>query len=286
MDQKPDSFCDIENIAINILKDSRSYGIFPTPVDKILNYTELKINTQNDLSSIEPSFISKAFNAFVLAKRKVLGLLDYFNKEIYIDSTQNYNKKRFIKLHETGHKVIPWQQEIMEYYVDDKRTLDPDTKELFESEANYFASSTLFQLNIFDEESKKLPLSIESPIFLAKKFGASNHASIRRYVEHSQNSCALLVFEEINLDGKNKIRVRNYFQSKSFTKQFGELIWPENMDNKYPFMYYVYLKKKKPVDGEFSFLLKSEVSTKFQFQYYNNGFNTFVFIRPIGEFNK
>lgn len=130
MDNKPESSIDIEKIALNILKDSRTYGIFPTPVDRIINYCELKINQNIDLSTIEPSFISKAFGLFVKAKRKVLGILDYFKNEILIDSTQNKNRNRFIKLHETGHKVIPWQEQVHRF--DDKYSLDQETKLLFE----------------------------------------------------------------------------------------------------------------------------------------------------------
>lgn len=283
MDSKPDSIKDIEKIAINILKDSRTYGILPTPVDKIVEYTELKINQNIDLGSIHPSFLSKAFNILVEAKRKLMGVLDFGNKEIYLDLNQNVNKNRFIKLHEVGHNSLPWQKEIFKFFLDDKHTLDPDTKEMFENEASFFASSTLFQLHIFDDESKKLPLSILSAMYLAKKFGASMHASIRRYVENSNKRCALLVLE---IDSKSKINIRNYFQSDPFTNEYGDLNFIDSINNRTPFIEDINLFKKFHVNGLFNFKDKFNKNIKLNYHFFHNSYNYFIFLFPHGELIK
>ena len=44
---------DIENISFDILKSSKSLDVFPTPIDKILQYSELIVAEGIDLKSLE-----------------------------------------------------------------------------------------------------------------------------------------------------------------------------------------------------------------------------------------
>ena len=63
-------------------------------------------------------------------------------------------KKNFVQLHEIGHGVLSWQNEIM-LALDNDETLCEEYGEQFEAEANYFASITLFQHERFFEECQK-----------------------------------------------------------------------------------------------------------------------------------
>jgi hypothetical protein len=238
---------DIENVSFDILKQSKSLGVFPTPVNSIVQYCDLKVDTENCLSKIPKNYLAKASETLKRAIRKVKGAVDRREKVIYLDLTQSSNRQRFVKLHETGHDALPWQRKIFDHY-DDEITLDPDTKIEFEAEANFFASGTLFQLDRFEEEAKLLELTIQSPIALGKKFGASIHATIRRYVEKSPKRCALLVLEK---DGLLKIKVRNYFQSVSFTNEFGALSWPEYLGPDSAFILDCTFGRKMRMDGQF-----------------------------------
>jgi Zn-dependent peptidase ImmA (M78 family) len=78
---------------------------------------------------------------------------------ILLDPTCTPGKKNFVKLHEVGHKVLPWQRQSL-VYVDDDVTLDPETKDRFEREASFFASEVLFQCDRFDREARDLPLGV------------------------------------------------------------------------------------------------------------------------------
>ena len=163
---------DIEKISYEILKGSKCFDIFPTPVDRIVEYTELVVHSGIDLSKIQPSYLSRATDALKRALNKVRGALDRKEKIIYLDSSIKASKKNFVKLHEVGHEVLPWQHSIYEALEEDDNTLNIETREEFEMEANLFASTTLFQCDRFYSEMDKLGLSINSSMQLAKQFGA------------------------------------------------------------------------------------------------------------------
>src|SRR5882724_11183015 len=218
---------DIDKIAKNILLASKAWGVLPTPVDKIIQFADLQIAHGIDLSRVEPGFITANFQFVKQVLSKVRGMVDFRQKTIYLDHSQNPKRKNFVKLHEVGHKACSWQSDL-KGFMDDDKTLDPSVDEEFEREASYFASGALFQLERFDHEAAKLPLCIRSAQVLAQTFGSSNHASIRRYVELSKKCCAVLILHQPVPNGEYTAGIRNYFQSPSFTAEFGELQWPGN----------------------------------------------------------
>lgn len=101
---------DIDKISKEILKQSKAYDTFPTPVDKIVNYAELNVAENINLSKLEPDFFDKFSGAFKNTLDKIRGLLDREEKVIYLDLDQTTNRKNFVKLHEVGHDVLPWQR--------------------------------------------------------------------------------------------------------------------------------------------------------------------------------
>lgn len=274
---------DIEKVSYEILRGSNSLDVFPTPIDKVVGYSELVVREEIDLSKVHVGFLTQASDALFKAMSKVRGLLDRTHKTIYLDQSQGKERKNFVQLHEVGHEVLPWQKKIHEILHDDDDSLNIDTNEEFEAEANYFASITLFQHDRFMNELNKLSLEIESPMQLAKIFGASVHAALRRYVECSKNSCALLVLENISKPKEFvKCNLRDKFQSEKFTKMFGELLIPFELGYTWLFVQDYYFRRKfKKVD---SISLPTDTgSVNFTYHFFNNGYNAFVFIFPLGE---
>ena len=53
------SIKDIEKISLEILKDSKSLDIFPTPIDKIVSYVDLTVSSNVDISQIHEGYKSK-----------------------------------------------------------------------------------------------------------------------------------------------------------------------------------------------------------------------------------
>jgi Zn-dependent peptidase ImmA (M78 family) len=70
-------------------------------------------------------------------------LIDLRDVIIYLDQAVSPQKQAFLKLHEVGHKVLPWQRATY-LFLDDQKTLSPDVKTLFERQANCFAAEVLF----------------------------------------------------------------------------------------------------------------------------------------------
>lgn len=275
---------DIDDIVFDILKKSKSLDVFPTPVNKIVEYCELSQSHLNGFHKIPRNYLAKNIDAFQRMMKKILGALDTEEKVIFIDPSIPNVKQNFIKLHEVGHDSIPWQKDIK--YIDDSHTLNPDTKEQFEAEANYFASSGLFQLDRYEDQMLKLPLEIGSPMALAKRFGGSNHSSMRRYAEISNKRCALVVLEDKEKNGHRfSLDLRNSFQSKSFTKEFGEITWPEKLDSNFPFIQDYVRKRKFHKEGVIHLQTLSGIHS-FTYHYFNNNYNVFVLIIPSGEKNK
>jgi Zn-dependent peptidase ImmA (M78 family) len=277
------SSTDIEKISYDILKGSKAWGVFPTPVDKIVNYSELIINNQVDISNVHESYLHKATNALFKAISKVRGLLDRRKKTIYLDLSQLPTRRNFVKLHEVGHGVLPWQVKVHDVIDDDDDSLSPYVVDEFEAEANYFASVTLFQHEAFLSELKKLNLNMEASLHLAKRFGGSIHATLRRYIQCSPKRCALLVLEKAS-SGTSILNCskKGYFASEKFEKAFGQIDWPDEFDSTWDFATTYFLGRKGIIPGSLT-LQTANGDTVFNYQFFNNSYNGFVFLYPAGE---
>jgi hypothetical protein len=112
---------------------------------------------------------------------------------------------------------------------DCEKALDASTAELFDREANVFASEVLFQLDTFRDMAEGEPFEIWTPVKLARRFDASNYAAIRQYVAKSHRACAVVVLnmpELVQGDGF-RAELRRPIQSDSFTQLFGQYAWKE-----------------------------------------------------------
>lgn len=287
---------EIDKISYELLKGSKSQGVFPTPVDTILNYSDFVLDNKIDLLNVERGFFEnlkeksqKKYNNLRSGLSKVWAMLDRREKTIYLDVSleKNIGKKNFVQLHEIGHGVLGWQNEMM-LCLDDDETLSPETEEQFEEEANYFASSTLFQQDRFIAEAEKLKLGLSSVMKLKHQFGASVHSTFRNYVLKSKNRCALLVLTPIKGAFGNKAicDTRNMFYSKPFLNDIGKLEMPESFGFKWEFVKDYKFKRRYIEDGIITLNSKEGEEIKCNYHYFNNTYNVFVFIFPKGEKNK
>ncbi len=274
---------DIEKVSYDLLKGSKTFDVFPTPVDKIVSYSELVVKSDIDISKVHSGYFSKATDILKRALSKVRGMLDRSEKTIYLDLEQRIERQNFVKLHEVGHGVLPWQKQIHTLLDDDDESLSPDTNEEFEAEANFFASVTLFQHDRFYHELEKVGLGLDSAIHLSKHFGASVHATLRRYVEQSRNRCALIVLQDITSKGQvAKCTVRDLFSSPRFEKEFGEILVPNELGFTWNFVQDYYFRKRFKKDGKIS-LPTSNGNVECDYHFFNNSFNAFVLLMPQGE---
>lgn len=278
-----ESAAEVEHVVRNLLRESKAWGRFPTPIADISAYSGLVIDRRIDLRNLDPGYIPRHLEHLTSALKKLLGLMDRRQKKIYLDQSLPPARKAFVELHEIGHGVLPWQA-INVGYSDDERSISPDVPELFEREANHFASATLFQLDQFDAALKKLPLSFASIRALAQQFGASVHATARRYVERCPKRCALLVFNPpASRQEPVSLPVRNCFESPPFKLDFGRLGVPSVCDSQHPFVQDIMRGRRVRDDGIATLPTERVSSLLLDYQFFNNSYNSFVLFLPPGE---
>ena len=284
---------EIDKISYELLKGSNSLGVYPTPVEQILKYSDFVVDNNIDLLNIEHSFLEnlkeKSISTLQSGLSKIKGIFDRGEKTIYIDASLNKNlgKKSFVQLHEIGHGVLNWQNDMM-LCLDNDETLSDETNEQFEEEANYFASSTLFQQDRFNFEADRLKLGLSSVIALKQKFGASVHSTFRNYVLKSKNRCALLVLTPI-LGSKENLalcKTRDLFYSQSFKEEIGILNLPKEFGYKWEFIRDYKFNRRFNEKGEIKLTSVEGEQIECNYHFFNNTYNSFVLIFPKGEKNK
>jgi hypothetical protein len=220
-----------------LLRKASAYGRFPTPVEDLISAAKLEIARESALAKLGlDRFYRRLPNAFKLApdtiKRaaeKVLGLLDRRDRTIHLDPDAHPKRKLYVSIHEVGHDFLPHQRQTFQIIEDSEAEIDQDTHDLFEREANCFASDVLFQIDAFTREAADFALGIKVPINLAKKYGPSVYSAVRRYVATHRHPCALVVYNQpIHIVGTGEvIQLRRAVASPTFKARFGNRAWPE-----------------------------------------------------------
>jgi Zn-dependent peptidase ImmA (M78 family) len=213
------------------LRDAGALGVFPTPIDRIMVVARVE-EVKEDV--LNPGFVARivaqAEQAGHLVKRaisKVLGLFHAREGLVFINQSLMVVKKRFIGLHEAGHGFLPWQRSLYAVVADCEKALDGATSELFDREANVFASEVLFQLDTFRDMAEGQQFEIWTPVRLARRFNASNYAAIRQYVSKNHRACAVVVLDkpEFVVGDGFRAALRRAIQSERFTELFGQYNW-------------------------------------------------------------
>lgn len=128
-------------------------------------------------------------------RSKAHALLDRKAREIHINpDIEHDGQRRFKRCHEVTHDLLPWQQDTA--YADDNFTLSWTTRVLFEQEANQGGAELLFQRELFGSMAADYKIGFGAVLDLADMFGASYHASFRRYVETHRAPMAGVVLEK------------------------------------------------------------------------------------------
>lgn len=192
-----DSHEDIVRLTDRLLHKADAYGRLPTPVEDILAAANLEEAPDTFLS--ESSIATMPAHLHRVLRRvsgKVHAALDRKARVVHINpATDLVGKKAFKRLHETAHDLFPWQHigDGLIGFADDEMTLSRRTTILFEREANQGAAELLFQRERFAEMAADYAIGCAAIIELAKFFGASRHATFRRYVETHSGALAGVV---------------------------------------------------------------------------------------------
>jgi Zn-dependent peptidase ImmA (M78 family) len=226
--------------ADRLLRDASAIGRFPTPIDDLLAAAKLTVVDDEVLNEgFLEQFIKKARATVATVKSalsKVLGLFEANDRFVVIDKNAPKPRVPFIKLHEAGHGTMPHQSKLYKIMHDCEKTLEPDIADLFEREANVFASEVLFQGEAFSQEAYAQSFGIKVLMSLAKKYGASNYATFRRYVISSPHACCVVILEPpvYAADGSLSAEVRRVVVSKSFETIFDAKVLTSNVTDGHP----------------------------------------------------
>lgn len=233
--------------AQKVLERANAVGCFPTPIDRILDSEKIVVAPDN---IFDDGFISKmvkkAEGLLKSAISKVVGLFDAMDRTIFINTSLPKPKIPFLKLHEAGHAIIPWQAKMYKIVQDCDQTLDPEISEQFENEANRFATEVLFQLDTFSEMASSYEFGIKAPLNAGKKFGASAYSSVRRYVRGSHRPCMVVVLNPpVPSENGFDAEVRRYERSDTFIEMFGPVEFPSIITPESPLGFLVPLGNRK-----------------------------------------
>lgn len=231
----PEQYKKVRAEALKALQRAGALGQFPTPVTTVLDVEKLVV-VEEDFrdKGLIAKFAKMRQKGGALLKRaldKVLGVFDARERFVFIDRTVHAVKQTFLKLHEAGHAILPWQRGLYAVIEDCEKTLAPDVSDLFDREANVFATEVLFQLDKFAQEASDHDFGIKVPINLSKKYGASIYSSIRQYVSKNDKTCVVVVLNPpILSDGHGfAASVRRIVPSPAFQKKFAKTKWPNKV---------------------------------------------------------
>ena len=121
-------------------------------------------------------------------------------------------------------------------------------------------------------------------MYLANYFGGSVHAALRRYIDCSKNRCALIILEGLDII-ECTCNVRNFLTSSSFAKELGHVNFPKVVDKSWPFVQDYIVGRRFKKDGRLLYRAE-DGDLDLSYQFFDNTYNAFVFLYPVGEANK
>jgi hypothetical protein len=158
----------------------------PLPVEALLEHLRL----YRDYYDLEdPGFLDRAKLKLRIHGRRLVDILNkvrlqavllFDENRICIDEGLPKIKHPWASCHEAGHRILPWHRPY--FYADTAETLDPAWQEDLEQEAHYAAARLLFLGDCFRADARDTLPTIAGIKALAKRYGASLTATLRRYV--------------------------------------------------------------------------------------------------------
>ncbi len=277
-----DSATDISKIARDLLKRAGVLGKIPTPLDVLAEAAD--IEQVSDSAEIVEKFLAglKAGKAILKAAlNKLRGLADLRAQAIYVPSDRSY-RERFAKAHEIGHQTLPWHKTDpgTSFFRDNNYSLSSKVTELFDIEANFFASEIIFQGKEFIDISRQYRPNFENMFHLADKYDISKESTIRRFVECSDELITVIKYvpSQYQFDERcNPVLHHPWkFTSPSFHRKYGGIDVPFKIDSGHPWTAVRFNEDSNR--GEIS-LPCSGIRISFSWESWWNTYSLFVLLR-------
>ncbi len=239
--RRPDSETEICQIADRVLRRAGAVGRLPTPIDELI--AAVGVENVLDPEAVKERFIARLGEHtrtwLVTLWQKLRGIADLRDRVIYVPNETTPPRVLFAKGHELGHQVIPWQR-VNTAYRDDDFSLSPEAQDLFDVEANYFASEIIFQGQRFTNRLRDYKPSFDTVFVLAEEHGASNHATLRRYVEEHDEALAAIPYWPSVYAADEKgfpvLRVGKVVGSSRFVQKYAGIRIPPEIRSGHPWV--------------------------------------------------
>jgi len=277
-----DSGPNIARLTARLLSRADADGRLPTPVEDIVAAADLSAPAESLLSdaaiSEAPAHLRAKLNTL---KYKVQAVVDRRAREVHVHPDINHDgQRRFKQTHEVTHDILPWHKQLA--YADDNRTLSWTTHVRFEQEANQGGAELLFQRELFTDMAADYKIGFPAVVELADRFGASYHASFRRYVETHRHSLAGLVLDSSPCQSEPLgYKRREVICSRPWTEHFDRpTSWPHVLCVE-P---YSFISEVRRVDGftppkcDWTYPNLNNEPTQLRVELFSNSYRVFVLI--------
>ena len=231
---------DITDLANSLLRRADVYGVLPTPIDQLYEFSQIDCLTFGAEEQRRWARLREGARDVVRSMfQKLRGFGDLREKVVFVASDAPLARDRFVKGHELGHQIIPWHR-IRREYVDDDHTLSPATRALFEREANFFAAEVLFQGELFSHRARDFTPSLDAVFTLAEVHQASRQAALWRFAEVHDYPVAAAIYYPYRTaaGGRDLSRWTRWRQlaSPAFERRYPQVSLPRMLDAEHPFV--------------------------------------------------
>jgi transcriptional regulator with XRE-family HTH domain len=207
----------IRDQVLALLRRSDALGVFPTPLDHVMEVARLVSAGEISLDETERRQLRKRFGTLVdRVLQQLQGVIHRKAREVWVHPDLPTFRRRFVTAHEIGHDILPWQQELA--YLDDDKRLREDVRFRFEREANQAAIELLAQGDALRREADDSPITWSVLSLLSDKYQISLQATARRVTEESRKDAAMAIRFRGRTGGIGPYHV---YCSSSFQSRFG-----------------------------------------------------------------
>lgn len=286
MAQPIETLTELRNVAAALLRKADVDERLPTPVDDIVAASGLLEDADYVLSETKIRNAPKQLRRLLRsAGRKIRGALDRRERVLHVSPAVDVpGQRQFIRCHETMHDALPWQRDLL-VLGDTSKTLAPDVELRFEQEANQGAAEILFQLDLLRSIARDYPTDRSTPVALAQMFGASIHATFRRWVEHhSGAACGMALDPEPMSVSPLTFRRFELVESDEWRQRFGSRRFPVRLcESTHRFLVPLGLPMPGRIDTEFTLADRAGSVNTLRVQSFTNGYRTFVLVWLPGK---
>jgi hypothetical protein len=273
-----DNMNEIREVASALLRRADVDDRLPTPVGDLVKAAGLLEDADYILSESKISRAPKELRRLLrTAGRKIRGALDRRERVLHVNPAIEVPAQRqFIRCHETMHDVLPWQHDLL--VLGD--TLAPSVELRFEREANQGAAELLFQLDLLTRVARDYPTDITTPVALAQLFGASIHATFRRWVEIHRGAASGIVLDPVPTSTDPLVFRRfETVQSNSWRRRFGDQAFPQRLSvSSHPFLGTLGGNWPGEIDDQWSLTDVAGDASILRVQSFHNSYRTFVLL--------